>query len=201
VWALIESSGKTRPNVTDDVIFVSGAYPRPIIGRQKFAPKHTGMANAEAEMRKRSGEVVETHPEKVVVSKAGDMAYGFASFNMEFDRPDSAGKSEHVKFEGSQLTVWRKIGGENGASRLRSIAPTIESSGPLADHRLQLPRACAVASSSRTGRAPVQAVERGLDRGPSPAARARLGRQANEAGSSTATIRRATNPRNSRLCG
>ena len=111
-WALIESSGKTRPNVTDDFIFVSGAYPRPIIGRQKFAPNDTGMANAEAEMRKRSGEVVKTHPQKVVVSKAGDMAYGFASFNMEFDRPDSAGKSEHVKFEGSQLTVWRKIGGE-----------------------------------------------------------------------------------------
>jgi len=37
---------------------------------------------------------------------------GLASFNMEFDRPDSTGKPEHVKFDGSQLTVWRKIGGE-----------------------------------------------------------------------------------------
>ena len=111
VWALIESSGQTWPKVMDDVIYVSGAYPRPIIGR-KIEPSATGMAEADAEMKKRSGVVLKTRPQKVVVAKAGDMAYGFALFEMEFDRPDSAGKSEHVKFEGSQLTVWRKADGE-----------------------------------------------------------------------------------------
>jgi hypothetical protein len=30
---------------------------------------------------------------------------------MEIDRPDSASKTEHVKFEGSQVSVWRKIRG------------------------------------------------------------------------------------------
>ena len=111
VWALIESSGQALPKVMDDVILVSGAYPRPIIGRQS-KPSDTGMAEAEAEMKKRSAVVLKTRPQRVVVAKAGDMAYGFALFDMEFDRPDSAGKSEHVKFEGSQLTVWRKVGGE-----------------------------------------------------------------------------------------
>jgi ketosteroid isomerase-like protein len=52
-------------------------------------------------------------PQRVVVSKSGDLAYGFAYFDMEFDRPDSTGQgTEHVKFEGSQLSVWRKVGGE-----------------------------------------------------------------------------------------
>jgi hypothetical protein len=41
----------------------------------------------------------------VAVSKSGDMAHGFALF-------DGAGRPEHVKFEGSQLTVWRKVSGE-----------------------------------------------------------------------------------------
>ena len=112
VWALIESSAKTPPKVTDDIVFVSGAYPRPLVGRARFEPSDTAMANADAQMQKRSAQVLATHPQKVVVSKSGDMAYGFSLFNMEFDRPDSTGKNEHVKFEGSQLTVWRKMGGE-----------------------------------------------------------------------------------------
>jgi hypothetical protein len=31
---------------------------------------------------------------------------------LEFDRPDNIGKKEHVKFEGSQLTVWKKQHGQ-----------------------------------------------------------------------------------------
>jgi hypothetical protein len=111
VWALIESSGQTKPKAMNDVIFVAGAYPRPIIGG-KLDPSDKEMAEADAERNKRSQVVLKTRPQRVVVAKSGDMAYGFALFDMEFDRPDSAGKSEHVKFEGSQLTVWRKVDGE-----------------------------------------------------------------------------------------
>src|SRR5215831_10102394 len=103
VWALIESSGETQPKVTDDIIFVAGPYPRPIIGRDKFEARDRG---------KRLHIVLKDRPQKVVVAKGGDMAYGFSLFDMEFDQSDSAGKLEHVKFEGSQLTVWRKVGGE-----------------------------------------------------------------------------------------
>jgi hypothetical protein len=31
---------------------------------------------------------------------------------LEFDRPDSTGQKEHIKFEGSQLTVWKKAQGQ-----------------------------------------------------------------------------------------
>ena len=94
------------------MIFVSGAYPRPIIGQGKIDPSDRAMTEADADVAKRTHKVRKTRPQKVVVSSAGDMAYGFSLFDMEFDRPDSSGKNEHVKFEGSQLTVWRKIGGQ-----------------------------------------------------------------------------------------
>lgn len=110
VWALIEASGSIHPKVTDDFVFVSGHYPRPIIGRQQVVAEDTATASADDAPIKHP--VLKTRPQRVEVSKSGDMAYGFALFDMEFDRPDSAGKTEHVKFEGSQLTVWRKIGGE-----------------------------------------------------------------------------------------
>ena len=33
IWALIQATDTANPKTTDSVIFVSGAYPRPIIGR------------------------------------------------------------------------------------------------------------------------------------------------------------------------
>jgi ketosteroid isomerase-like protein len=83
-----------------------------LIGRQAIPASDTAMARAEAESRKRSHEHFKTRVQKVAVSTSGDMAYGFALFDLEFDRPDSTGKREHVKFEGSQLTVWRKQAGQ-----------------------------------------------------------------------------------------
>jgi ketosteroid isomerase-like protein len=70
------------------------------------------MANADARMKKRSAVAIKTRPQRVAISKSGDMGYGFALFDMEYDQPDSTGDPEHVKFEGSQLTVWRKVAGE-----------------------------------------------------------------------------------------
>jgi hypothetical protein len=111
VWALIQATDTAGPKVTDSVIFVSGAYPRPIIGRGQ--PRDRATQAAQKETGKRSKMNRQVRPQRVVVSKSGDLAYGFAYFDMEFDRPDSTGQAiEHVKFEGSQLSVWRKVGGE-----------------------------------------------------------------------------------------
>ena len=111
VWALIQASDTANPKTTDSIIFVSGAYPRPIIGRGQ--PRDSATQSAQKEAEKRSKMSRKIRPQRVVVSKSGDLAYGFAYFDMEFDRPDSTGKrTEHVKFEGSQLSVWRKVGGE-----------------------------------------------------------------------------------------
>ena len=112
VRQLIENWKASGKPTTDDVIFVSGALPRPMIGRQAITASDTAMRNAQAETRKRTNEKLKTRVQRVEVSKSGDMAYGFALFDLEFDHPDSAGKKEHVKFEGSQLTVWKKAGGQ-----------------------------------------------------------------------------------------
>lgn len=112
VRKLIDNFHVSSKTATDDVIFVSGAYPRPIIGRQAISASDTAMIDAQGETRKRSNERRKSRVQRVEVSKAGDMAYGFALFDMEFDRPDSTGKQEHVKFEGSQLTVWKKLQGQ-----------------------------------------------------------------------------------------
>jgi ketosteroid isomerase-like protein len=106
VWSLIEARGTGHPKITDDIVFVSGHYPRPIVGRRQVVAERT--ATDRADVAPINHPVLKTRPQTVAVSKSGDMAYGFALFDMEFDRPDSAGKTEHMKFEGSQLTVWRK---------------------------------------------------------------------------------------------
>jgi hypothetical protein len=111
VWALIQATDTVNPKTTDSVIFVSGAYPRPIIGRGQ--PRDSSTQSAQKETERRSQMKRRIRPQRVVVSQSGDLAYGFAYFDMEFDRPDSTGQgTEHVKFEGSQLSVWRKVGGE-----------------------------------------------------------------------------------------
>ena len=111
IWMLIQATDTANPKTTDSIIFVSGAYPRPIIGRGQ--PRDSATQTAQKETEKRSKMSRKIRPQRVVVSKSGDLAYGFAYFDMEFDRPDSAGQgTEHVKFEGSQLSVWRKVGGE-----------------------------------------------------------------------------------------
>jgi ketosteroid isomerase-like protein len=111
VWALIQATDTANPRTTDSVIFVSGAYPRPIIGRSQ--PRDSATQTAQNEMEKRSNVRRTIRPQRVVVSRSGDLAYGFAYFDMAFDRPDSTGRgTEHVRFEGSQLSVWRKVGGE-----------------------------------------------------------------------------------------
>ena len=46
--------------------------------------------------------------ERIVVSKAGDMAYEFGYTDLSWDTPEK----KHICFEASYLRVWRKINGE-----------------------------------------------------------------------------------------
>jgi hypothetical protein len=110
IWALIQNPDGRGSLETDSITFVSGAYPRPIIGKR--VSTHSGTAGAHQAVQRRSNVKRTVRPQRVVASKGGDMAYGFAYFAMEFDRPDGTGKTEHMKFEGTNLTVWRKIDGK-----------------------------------------------------------------------------------------
>jgi hypothetical protein len=95
-----DNEGKNVIKRTEDSILVTGAYPRPLIGRavQESVGPPRDRSNVS---RKR--EVV-----RLAISQSGDMAEEFGNFTMSFDKPDKT----HISFDGSYLRVWRKIKGE-----------------------------------------------------------------------------------------
>ena len=100
-----QNEGKDVIKFTDDAIFVSGAFPRPIIGKQQAQaaePKWKEMAKSRPNQSQKN-EVV-----RLVVSQSGDMAEEFGNFTVSYDKPDKT----RTSFNGSYLRVWRKMGGE-----------------------------------------------------------------------------------------
>jgi len=94
------NEGKNVIKRTEDSIFVSGAYPRPMIGR---AVQEALGSRKDRSNESRKGELV-----RLVISQSGDMAEEFGNFTLSFDQPDKT----HISFDGSYLRVWRKIRGE-----------------------------------------------------------------------------------------
>ena len=95
-----ENEGKHVIKPTEDSIFVSGAYPRPMIGR--------AVQEAVGPSRDRSNVSQKSEVVRLAISQSGDMAEEFGNFTMSFDKPDKT----HISFDGSYLRVWRKINGE-----------------------------------------------------------------------------------------
>ena len=90
---------------SDDRIFVSGAYPRAIIGKE-MTPENQ---QAEDGMKKeRQNFKAISRIQRVVVSAGGDMAYEFGFGDLSWDTPDK----KHISFENTYLRVWRKLQGE-----------------------------------------------------------------------------------------
>src|SRR5215207_2245575 len=67
-----ENEGKNVIQSTDSLIFVSGAYPRPLIGKQRTAEDQQINEKMKIERQNFSNKRV---IERIVVSQAGDMAY------------------------------------------------------------------------------------------------------------------------------
>ena len=99
---LIQESneGKNVIKRIEDSIFVSGAFPHPMIGH---AVEEALGSRKDRSNESRKGEVV-----RLVISQSGDMAEEFGNFRLSFDQPDK----KHISFDGSYLRVWRKINGE-----------------------------------------------------------------------------------------
>ena len=95
-----DNEGKNVIKRTEDCIFVSGAFPRPMIGH---AVQEALGSRKDRSNESRKGEVV-----RLVSSQSGDMAEEFGNFTLSFDQPDK----KHISFNGSYLRVWRKINGE-----------------------------------------------------------------------------------------
>ena len=89
---------------TDDEIFWSGLYPRPIVkGKTQVAPSPQFRVD-QRRNQKETWDVL-----RVEVAEAGDMAYEFANYTLSFDMADT---KEHVSFPGAALRVWKKVNGE-----------------------------------------------------------------------------------------
>src|SRR5262245_46370432 len=90
---------------TDDGIFVSGAYARPLIGTTALQTTQPVPAVLQEERR---NEKVMSEIVRLVVAEAGDLAYDFGNFTLAYDTSEG----RHISFEGACLRVWQKVQGE-----------------------------------------------------------------------------------------
>jgi len=89
---------------TDDRIFWSGAYKRPIVGAEKGEPF------AGAGLGQRKNQVNHTDVQRIEVASSGDMAYEFSYGKLEYDLEGPS--KEHVAFGTASVRVWKKVAGE-----------------------------------------------------------------------------------------
>ena len=97
------NEGKPMP-YTDDRIFVSGAFPKPLIGMKLNAEDQQRSDNMKTE---RLNFTSRFRIERLVVAQAGDMAYEFGYGDLAWDTPEK----KHVAIESSYVRVWRKMQG------------------------------------------------------------------------------------------
>ena len=81
--------------LTDDVFFFTGAYDRPMIGKQPAPPPRGGP---------RKNFKMEDKFEKLFISKSGDLAYAHGTSTISWDGQEP--------FEAAFLRVYRKEGGK-----------------------------------------------------------------------------------------
>jgi hypothetical protein len=107
---------------TDDNFFWSGAYDKPMIGKVE---QEEGRKKAEAE-EPRKNEFSADHPQRVVVSKSGDMAYEYGGGEMSFDEQKTG---KHVSFQVGYLRVWKSVDGQCkvAATMFKPIESTVKS--------------------------------------------------------------------------
>lgn len=108
--------------MSDDAFFWSGAYDEPLIGKAAQAEGHK---KSEAEAP-RKNTVSAQHPQKIMVSGAGDMAYEYGKGELSFD---SVKEGKHISFENAYLRVWKSVGGqcEIAGWMIRPIESTVKS--------------------------------------------------------------------------
>src|SRR5918995_6558696 len=92
---------QVRQVYANDAVFVSGAYPRPRIGRDTSV-----QPVKEVQAEKRANQKLTETIRRLEVSKSGDMAWEFTDFRLSYEAT-STGK--RVEFPGSMLRVWQKI--------------------------------------------------------------------------------------------
>ena len=96
--------GETPRRQAEDIIFVNGAYPRPLIGRAQLAANPT----QERLLRERLNYSVQSSTQRLVAAQSGDLAYEYGTSQMSWDTAEG----KHVDMEAVWLRVWQKVDGE-----------------------------------------------------------------------------------------
>lgn len=104
IQAAIQNQRATM-KYADDSFFWSGAFDKPSIGKTQ---QDAGIQNARKE-QPRKNQVSADHPQRIVMAKAGDMAYEYGRGNLSYD-DQKTGK--HVTFQTGYLRVWKSVDGE-----------------------------------------------------------------------------------------
>jgi hypothetical protein len=89
----------------DDEFFWSGRYDKPLIGKAE----HEEAAKKAEVDNPRKNQVSAQHPQRIVVSKSGDMAYEYGTGDLSFD-DQKTGK--HVAGQTGYLRVWKSVDGQ-----------------------------------------------------------------------------------------
>ena len=97
-----QNNGKDVIKFTEEAIFVSGAYPRPMIGRQE---REANKQRRDEINKSRPNQETKYDVVRLVVSQSGDMAYEYGNHTISYDGPDK----KRTGFSGSYLRVWRKM--------------------------------------------------------------------------------------------
>jgi hypothetical protein len=107
---------------TDDNFFWTGAFDKPLIGK---AERAEGTNKLEAE-EPRKNEVDADRPQRIVVSKSGDMAYEYGGGELSYDEQKTG---KHTSFQIGYLRVWKSVDGrcKVAATMVRPIESSIKS--------------------------------------------------------------------------
>lgn len=96
---------KPHLQYSDDSFFWSGAFDKPLIGK---AQQDAARQKAEKD-EPRKNELSGDHPQRIVVTNSGDMAYEYGTGKLSYDEVKTG---KHVAFQTAYLRVWKSANGE-----------------------------------------------------------------------------------------
>ncbi len=97
-----ENKGQRIFQFTDSFILINPALPYPFIGRQRTKEEQQMLADLKKD---RSNEQLTRFPLRIQVAEAGDMAYEYGRYTVEYDNLSG----QHIRNTGAYLHIWRKV--------------------------------------------------------------------------------------------
>lgn len=87
---------------TDERVFWSGPFPRPLVGGQQTPDSKQISERMNAE---RLNYRTTVHIERLVVAQSGDVAYEYSTGTISWDTPEK----KHIDVDNAYLRAWRKV--------------------------------------------------------------------------------------------